>query len=73
MLTSQDIMFDDIVADLASLPKRGALDALSDRQLSNLIVVVRESKTELDAFIETIRAIQTTREDDLVEASTVSQ
>ena len=71
MVTGQDILFDDIVAGLAQTPKRDRLTGLSDRQLSNLILVVRESQTELDNFIQAIQALQVAREDERIEASTV--
>ena len=38
---------------------------------SNLILVVRESKDELDAFIGAIQSVQMERENEAIEASTV--
>lgn len=69
MMTPQQILFEDIAENLVSIPKRDALDPLSDRQLSNLVLVVREASKELDAFIAVIQTVQMEREDERITAT----
>ncbi len=71
MMTPQQILFEDISEKLVQIPKRDALDPLSDRQLSNLVLVVREASKELAAFIETIQTIQVERESERIAATVI--
>lgn len=71
MTSPQDLLFENISEKLTQIPKRDTLERLRDRQLSNLILVVRESKDELDAFIGAIQSVQMERENEAIEASTV--
>jgi hypothetical protein len=66
MLSARDVEFENITEKLVQLPRRDSLEMLSDKQLSNLILVVRESQTELGAFIQAIQAVQMERERSLL-------
>ena len=71
MTSPQDLLFENISEKLTQIPKRDTLERLRDRQLSNLILVVREGEKELATFIEAIQTVQMERENEAIEASTV--
>ena len=71
MMTPQQILFEDIAEKLVSIPRRDALNPLSDRQLSNLVLVVREASKELATFIDIIQMVQMERESERIAAAVI--
>ena len=71
MTSPQDFLFESLSEKLVQIPKKETLERLRDRQLSNLILVVREGEKELESFIAAIQSVQMERENEVIEASTV--